>query len=110
MHSGSGADYVMTTSLLLASASPRRRQIIAKLGLPFTFCVSPADEDMAAGRYRGPGEGLAPWLAKHKLASVLNLPEAADRIGISAYSTHQWLLSECRRAAPVRAGRSYGRV
>src|SRR6266566_4125506 len=47
MHSGSGADYVMTTSLLLASASPRRRQIIAKLGLPFTFCVSPADEEHA---------------------------------------------------------------
>jgi len=77
----------MTTSLLLASASPRRRQIIAKLGLPFTFCVSPADEDTAAGRYRGPGEGLAPWLAKHKLASVLNLPEAADRMVIAADTT-----------------------
>src|SRR6266516_1180383 len=87
MHSGPGANHVMTPSLLLASASPRRRQIIAMLGLPFTFCVSPADEDTAAGRYRGPGEGLAPWLAKHKLASVLNLPEAADRMVIAADTT-----------------------
>src|SRR6266699_1492010 len=87
MHSGPGANHVMTPSLLLASASPRRRQIIAMLGLPFTFCVSPADEDTAAGRYRGPGEGLAPWLAKHKLASVLNLPEATGCMVIAADTT-----------------------
>jgi len=77
----------MTPSLLLASASPRRRHIIAMLGLPFTFCISPADEDTAEERYRGPAEGLAPWLAKHKLASVLNLPEAADRMVIAADTT-----------------------
>jgi predicted house-cleaning NTP pyrophosphatase (Maf/HAM1 superfamily) len=32
-------------SLLLASASPRRRQIISRLGLPFMICTSPVDED-----------------------------------------------------------------
>jgi len=77
----------MTTSLLLASASPRRRQIIASLGLPFTFCVSPADEEAAQERYRGPIEEMAQWLAKHKLASILNLPEAAERMVIAADTT-----------------------
>src|SRR5215475_11086425 len=87
MHSDPGANRLMTPSLLLASASPRRRQIIAMLGLPFTFCTSPTDEDTAERRYRGPGEDLALWLAKHKLAPVLNLPEATGRMVIAADTT-----------------------
>lgn len=77
----------MTTSLLLASASPRRRQIITLLGLPFTTCVPPADEELAQARYRGLGEEMAQWLAKHKLASVHALPEAANRLVIAADTT-----------------------
>lgn len=77
----------MTTSLLLASSSPRRRQIIALLGLPFTVSVPPADEDIAQKRYRGPVEELAQWLAKHKLASVHTSPEAANRMVIAADTT-----------------------
>jgi len=77
----------MTTSLLLASGSPRRRQIITRLGLPVTFCTPPAGEDAAQQRYRGPSDNLAVWLAKHKLSSVLNLPEAAERMVIAADTT-----------------------
>ncbi len=77
----------MTTSLLLASGSPRRRQIITRLGLPVTFCTPPADEDAAQQRYRGPSDNLAVWLAKHKLSSVLNLPEAAECMMIAADTT-----------------------
>ena len=77
----------MTTSLVLASASPRRRQIITSLALPVTFCASPADEEAAQERYRGPAEELAQWLAKHKLASVHTLPEFADRMVIAADTT-----------------------
>src|SRR6266571_5292972 len=77
----------MTTPLLLASASPRRRQILASLGLPFTVGISPADEEVAQEQYRGPGEGLAVWLAEHKARAALTLPEAAGRLVITADTT-----------------------
>ena len=77
----------MTTALVLASASPRRRQIIASLGLPVIFCVPPADEDVAQERYRGPAEEMAQWLAKHKLASVHILPAFAGCMVIAADTT-----------------------
>src|SRR5258705_12039459 len=37
--------------LVLASASPRRRQILARLDLPYTVRVAPADEDTAQRQY-----------------------------------------------------------
>lgn len=73
--------------LLLASGSPRRRQIINLLGLP---CISVAvsdDEDEAQARYRGPNEQLALWLAKHKAAAALKLPEATGRVVVTADTT-----------------------
>jgi septum formation protein len=79
----------MTTPLplLLASASPRRRQILERLGLPYTMCTPPVDEDAAQKRFRGPVEELAQWLAKHKAAETLKLPEAAGRLVITADTT-----------------------
>jgi len=77
----------ITQPLLLASASPRRRQILHVLGLPFIVAVPPVDEDAAEGRYPGPIEGLAQWLAKHKAAAALTLPEAANRLVITADTT-----------------------
>jgi nucleoside triphosphate pyrophosphatase len=73
--------------LLLASASPRRRQILQLLDLPYTVSASPADEDMAQERFRGPAEEMAQWLAKHKAAEALTLPEAAGRLVITADTT-----------------------
>ena len=58
--------------LLLASASPRRRQIISRLGLPFTVAVAPGDEDKAQEQYQGPIDGLAQWTAMHKALMMLN--------------------------------------
>jgi septum formation protein len=79
----------MTTSrsLLLASASPRRRQIIALLGLPYSVCVSPTDEEAVQRQYAGPIEGLAPWLAEQKALGALTLPEAADSVIVTADTT-----------------------
>jgi septum formation protein len=79
----------MTTPLplLLASSSPRRRQLLQLLGLPFTVAVPPADEDEALDRYRGPIEELAEWLAKYKAAAALTLPEASGRLVITADTT-----------------------
>ena len=77
----------MTEPLFLASASPRRRQILTRLGLAFIACAAPVDEDAAQAHYRGPIEGLAEWLAKHKAAAALAMPEAADRLVITADTT-----------------------
>jgi MAF protein len=80
----------MTTTplpLLLASASPRRKQILQLLGLPYTVCAPPVDEDEAQKRFRGPVEELAPWLAKHKAAEVLKSQETAGRLVITADTT-----------------------
>lgn len=73
--------------LLLASASPRRRQLIGLLGLNFTTCIVSADEDAAQARYRGPIEGLASWLALYKAGIARTLPEAVGRIVITADTT-----------------------
>ena len=73
--------------LLLASGSPRRRQLLHMLGLDFSVCVSPSDEDAMQERYTGPIEELAQWLAKHKAAAALTLPEARDCTVIGADTT-----------------------
>lgn len=76
-----------STSLLLASASPRRRQISSLLGLPCSFAIVSDDEEEARERYRGPVEDMAQWLAKHKAAAALKLPEAKGRLIITADTT-----------------------
>jgi septum formation protein len=79
----------MTSShpLLLASGSPRRRQLLRLLGLDYSVCTSPTDEEAMEERYRGPTEELAQWLAKHKAAAALTLPEAAGSTVIGADTT-----------------------
>jgi len=73
--------------LLLASASPRRRQILSLLGLPFEVAVPPVDEEAAQERYQGPIEGLAQWLAERKAVEAHTLPQAAGRLVITADTT-----------------------
>lgn len=79
----------MTTTLplLLASASPRRRQLLSLLGLPYTVGVSPIDEEAMQVRYRGPITGLAQWLAEHKALGALTLAEADNHLVITADTT-----------------------
>ena len=89
MRSGPGA-YILTTHslpLLLASASPRRRQIISLLGLPFIVGISPIDEDALQETYQGLGDGLAQWTAEQKAVATHSLEEAANRIVITADTT-----------------------
>ena len=57
------------------------------LGLLYTVCTPPVDEDAAQERFPGPAEELAQWLAKHKAAEALKLPEAAGRLVITADTT-----------------------
>ncbi len=77
----------MTIPLILVSASPRRRQMLARLGLPYTVAISPVDEDAVQERYAGPSEGLAQWLAEQKAISALTLPEAEHALVITADTT-----------------------
>jgi MAF protein len=73
--------------LLLASASPRRRQILSLLGLPFEVGVSPVDEEATQECYQGPIEGLAQWLAERKAVGAHTLPQSAGRLVITADTT-----------------------
>lgn len=77
----------LSEPLLLASASPRRRQILARLGLPYEVTVSPIDEDALRDQYSGPGNGLGRWLAEQKARGIATLPEMAGRIVITADTT-----------------------
>lgn len=79
----------MTTQLplLLASASPRRRQILATLGLPYTVGIAPGDEDAAQLHYQGPIDGLAQWTAAHKALMMFTRPEAAKHVVITSDTT-----------------------
>jgi MAF protein len=73
--------------LLLASTSPRRRQIVSLLGIPFVTASASDDEEAAEARYRGVPENLAEWLAKYKASVALKLPEAAGRLVVTADTT-----------------------
>ncbi|SRR5579883_2351889 len=95
----------MTTPLLLASASPRRRELISALGLPFTVTVAPADEDALQAHYRGPVDGMALWTAAHKTLMTFTLPEAANHLVITADTTvllDDEILNKPRDAAHAR--------
>jgi septum formation protein len=73
--------------LLLASASPRRRQIISRLQLPFSVTTPPGDEDKAQAQYKGAIDGLACWTAMHKALMMLTLPKIANSLLITADTT-----------------------
>jgi MAF protein len=67
--------------LYLASASPRRRQLLARLGVPYTVGVAPLDEDAAQAAYAGPADGLAEHLALAKARSALAAPFPSNADG-----------------------------
>jgi MAF protein len=62
--------------LYLASTSPRRRALLARLGVPFTAIVAPVDEDALAAAFTGPAVHLAEHLARAKAAAALDAARA----------------------------------
>ncbi len=91
----------MTTvsSVLLASASPRRRQLLTLLGIPYEVCTSPIDEEATQAQYQGPDAGLAQWLAEQKAFGAHTLPQAPGRLVITADTTvllHETILGKPR--------------
>jgi septum formation protein len=91
--------------IILASASPRRRQLIASLNLPYTVAVAPGDEDQAQKGYHGPIDGFAQWTASYKALMMLTLPDIADYVIITADTTvllDDQVLNKPRDAAHAR--------
>ena len=64
--------------LILASASPRRKELLGKLGVPFEVIVSDCDETLPEGI---PSEEAAELLAVRKAAAVAKLHPDAVVIG-----------------------------
>ncbi len=75
---------MISPRIVLASASPRRRDLLAELGLPFTVAATDVDEDAIARAFAGDPLALASRLARAKLdahpASVAEAVLAADTI------------------------------
>lgn len=65
----------MTEPIILASASPRRREILTTLGIPHRILVSDADETLPAGI--SPAQAVE-TLAARKAAAVAPLVAAED--------------------------------
>jgi septum formation protein len=75
------------------------------LGLDFTTAVVPDEEEAIQNNFRGPIEELAQWLAKHKAAAALMLPEASGRTIVTADTTvllGEQVLSKPRDEAHAR--------
>ena len=71
----------MEYKILLASASPRRRELIAELGMNY-ICISPdADETVPEGT--SPVEA-ARLVARRKAEAARQMPEAEGRVVVSA--------------------------
>eukprot|EP00227_Mantoniella_beaufortii_P013083 CAMPEP_0197590880 /NCGR_PEP_ID=MMETSP1326-20131121/12272_1 /TAXON_ID=1155430 /ORGANISM="Genus nov. species nov., Strain RCC2288" /LENGTH=218 /DNA_ID=CAMNT_0043156175 /DNA_START=36 /DNA_END=692 /DNA_ORIENTATION=- len=67
-----------TRRLVLASASPRRREILANLGLKFDVVVSTFDENLDKAQFSG-GADYAKATATHKALEVATRLETEDR-------------------------------
>ncbi|MBO7292527.1 MAG: septum formation protein Maf [Clostridia bacterium] len=72
-----------TPPIVLASASPRRRELMAAMGLRFTVVVSHADESLAEGTH--PREGVAAVARRKAEAVAATLPE--DTLVVAADTT-----------------------
>jgi septum formation protein len=73
--------------LVLASASPRRSELLRVLGLPFTVAVSTIDEDTLTATYQGSPQGLALWLAEQKAHDVATAGLTGHRLILAADTT-----------------------
>lgn len=71
----------MSCEIFLASKSPRRRELIAELGVPFVFGSPQADETVPEGTAAAEAAVL---IARRKAEAALSLPEAAGRVIVSA--------------------------
>ena len=68
----------MPPRLVLASRSPRRKQLLEMTGWPFDVQESQADETIAPGT---PPEEAVQMLARRKVEAVMPSTERSNRLG-----------------------------
>ena len=91
----------MTRPLLyLASASPRRSQLLTAAGIAFERLLVPIDEDGLSERYGGPLEHLGEYLAREKALAALRELERTGRTGAVLASDTTVLLDGRSLAKP----------
>jgi septum formation protein len=73
-----------TTPLLLGSTSPRRREILAALGLPIRVAGAPVDESVARSES---ADDYLTRVVSEKLAAVARLPELRGAAGVLVADT-----------------------
>ncbi len=62
----------MAVDVILASASPRRRDLIRRLGVSWMAMPADVDENALTDAFAGPSRDLALYLARHKSAVVVD--------------------------------------
>ncbi|HZC04945.1 MAG TPA: Maf family protein [Ktedonobacterales bacterium] len=70
-----------TLPLYLASASPRRSQLLGAAGIAFEQFVTPVDEDALSEAYQGPLLALGEYLAREKALAAWRALRAQGRAG-----------------------------
>jgi septum formation protein len=73
--------------LVLASASPRRRALLAELHIPFVVYPTAIDEELLEEQFIGPTSELATYLARHKAEALLSDDRFSDSIILAADTT-----------------------
>jgi len=86
--------------LYLASASPRRSQLLAQAGIVFERLLAPIDEDALSESYTGPLERLGEYLAHEKALAALGVLAQSGREGVVLASDTTVLLDGRSLAKP----------
>ena len=86
--------------LYLASASPRRSQLLTQAGIAFERLLAPIDEDALSESYTGPLERLGEYLAREKVLAALRLLAHTGREGVVLASDTTVLLDGRSLAKP----------
>jgi MAF protein len=86
--------------LFLASASPRRRQLLRKAGIAFELYPIPVDEEALSAVYEGPLGVLGEYLAREKALAAWRSLHARGREGLVLASDTTVLLDYRSLAKP----------
>ncbi len=73
--------------IVLASSSPRRRELLLRLGIPFVVRPTGVDEEALEAVFSGPPEELGLYLAQHKAEAALRAADAATPAILTADTT-----------------------
>lgn len=73
--------------IILASSSPRRKELLGALGIPFRIQPADVDEDALEKAFHGDLHDLAPYLAQHKAQAILDRLDPSDPSVVLAADT-----------------------